>query len=429
MAIQLSQIHSYLDARNGLVALKNSEHVNDYQLQEAIEHLYSRRNVNKMIRTELESDESLGTALYTCARMLEIWIEEDHYESKNESKKKLIGWDLEEMLLNFMTVLMQQDFGYFELTKVVGSMVQFTPYEDYMEGVKRCAEILVKMAEADLFDIVPASDSPRGQICISLPYGFDGAVAEAIDRVKFLPPMVCKPKKIKRNNQSGYLTHDSHRITKRLQRHNKDICLDVLNIVNAVPYSLNMELLQRISDTFKVDEEKDLDVETQRKLWEAHQERTYKTAIEMYALGNKFYEEWFFCYRGRMYDRGYEIHLQGNSFKKAMIDFHEQFETTGWETYAEDFDFELPTIEEEYFSDINENSEVQDSGECMANVSNECPTDVSFTDELQEPTFGSQQTFDYIGHHMGGMSETLPSELPEPTRKEEPVALAETPLF
>lgn len=353
-SIQLAGLNDYKDIRQGLMGLKKSENVSDFELQKTIEHMYSRKHVQKLIRTDLESDEQLKAALYTAARVIEIWIDKDHYESKNESKQKLKGVDLEAMLLDFMCVLMQQDQTYFEMTKVVGALVQFTPYDDYMEGVKRCCELLCLMASVDLFDIDAAADSPRGQVSIRLPYGFEGETAEAIQRAKFLPPMVCKPKKLKRNNQSGYLTQDSHRITKRLQRHNEDICLDVLNIVNSTPYSLCMELLDRVTDTFKVDEEKDIDVETQRMLWELHQERTYKTAIEIYALGNKFYEEWFFCYRGRMYDRGYELHLQGNDFKKAMLDFHDQTETTGWEAYAEDFGFELPTISEEFFEPTEE---------------------------------------------------------------------------
>lgn len=355
--IEVVSADNYADIRNSLVALKERGE-SPFKLQQTIENLYSRKVVNKAIRAELETDEMLGAALFTAARMVELWIDEDHYESKNQSKQLLKGFDVDVMLLDFMTVLMQQDTSYFELTKVVGSMVQFTPWkDDYMVGIKRCAELLVKMAEADLFDVIPANSSALGQVTIQLPYGFDDELADAIRRSKFLPPMVCKPKFLKRNNQSGYLTHDSHRITKRLQRHSGDICLEVLNLVNATAYSLNMELLERVTDTFKPDEEKDVDVKTQQMLWEVHQERTAKTAIEMFALGNKFYFEWFVDYRGRMYDRGYELHLQGNDFKKAMIDFHEPSEIDGWEAYADDFGFELPTIGELYGS--SESAEVQ----------------------------------------------------------------------
>ena len=371
MTIELSNTSDYLAIRNGLVALKNSDIVSDFELQKTIEKTYSKKNLRGLIRKDLEEDELFHASLFLCKRLIDKWIDEDHYDTKKESLKALKEFDVETMLLDFLTVLMQQDQNYFEMTKIVGQLVSYTPYDDdYMVGVKRCCEILVKMAEADLINIDPAYNSPLGQVSVQVPFDFEGETGEAIARAKFLPPMVCKPKKVTKNSQSGYLTQQSHRITKRLQRHNGDICLDTINLSNQIAYSINMEVLERVSDEFSVDEEKDMDEATQRMLWENHQERTYKTALEMIALGNKFYFEWFKDYRGREYDRGYELHLQGKSFKKAMLDFHEHREVDGWEAYANDFDFTLP---EEYLNDIDETTEVQEEELCTMEIPEPTP--------------------------------------------------------
>lgn len=344
----------------GLVHL--SETGSKVELQTKIEELYSKRNLHKLIRAEIASEEDIQASLYTCARVIEDWITLDEYESKNMEKQRLIGVDLEEMLLDMMVVLMQQDFHYFELTTVVAGCLACTPFgkinpdlddneiKAYKRGIKCTAAILVHMAECDLIDIIPAYRSSTGTVCISMPFSFDGDTGEAIQRAKFLPPMVCKPKKLTKNTQSAYQTFDSHRITKRLQRHNDDICLDVLNLVNSTPYTLNLDVLEQLTDDFEPKDEeyyakkgkKPISIGKQQALFDAHVESTQRTCAELINLGNEFYFEWFYCYRGRMYDRGYELHIQGTSFKKSMLDFKEPMPIDGWQMYANEFDFEVP---------------------------------------------------------------------------------------
>lgn len=320
-----------------LKRLAESPMVSKYDLQLLMESLYSRKNINKMVRQEIEDCTQLKDHIKLCVKRINKWIDEDHYESKANSLNALRDFNIEEMLVSFMSIFMVQDQRYVELTKVIGQVLHFTPWDDYMEAAKRTCEIIVKMAECDLLDMNPAYVSATGTVSVVFKWFIDGETAKYIKRAKFLPPMVCKPKKIKRNRDSGYLTFNSHRITRKLQQHDEDICLDVLNLVNSTAYSLNEELLKRVEDEFSYDEEKDIDIEMQRKIWEEHQIDTWNTAIELINMGNEFFFEWFYDYRGRMYDRGHEIHLQGKSYKKAMLDFHEKREIEGFEQYADIF--------------------------------------------------------------------------------------------
>lgn len=376
MAVQLANLNSFADILAGLTQIKEAGATN-YELQGAIENVYSKRNIRKMVMSDIQECEPIMHSVFTCVRFIEDWMQQDFYLSKNLEIKKLEGTDLEAMVLDIMVILMQQDFHYFEMTKVVASVLKCTPFggvilelendtesKAYMRGIKCACSILVKMAEADLIDIHPAYRSATGTVCVSLPFHFDGETGKAIERAKFLPPMVCKPKKLKKNTDSGYLSFNSHRITKKLQQHNGDICLDVINLVNSTPYTLNQQVLEMCHDEFSFDDEKDLDEEKQRELFEAHVKATNETCIELITLGNKFWFEWFVDYRGRMYDRGYELHIQGNSYKKAMLDFHEPSEITGWEAYASIFDFDVPSETELALAELEEKENQSNNSIC-----------------------------------------------------------------
>jgi hypothetical protein len=108
-----------------------------------------------------------------------------------------------------------------------------------------------------------------------------------------------------------------------------------------------------------------------------------------------------------------------------MIDFHDQFETTGWEAYAEDFDFELPTIEEEYYVP-NENSQVQEFIEHVAQPNAEHAENHDASCEFQDANYYEQDAPIFVQRSVPA---TGTEELPTIAPKEEPVELAETPLF
>lgn len=397
MSVQLTNLNTFEDILKGLTQLK-SMNVGAKALQETVENVYSKRNIRTLIEKDLKDSPNILAALFTATKFIEDWMQEDFFQSKNMEIRKLEGVDLEEMVFNIMIILMQQDFHYFEMTKVVAAAMKCTPFGEvideldgdtpskaYMRGIACTCSILVILAEADLIDITPAYRSVSGTVMVSLPFSFDGETGKAIKRAKFLPPMLCKPKVIKSNKESGYLSFNSHRITKRLQQHDGDICLDVVNLVNSIPYTLNVGVLNSTEDSFEFKEDKPHDEEKQKQLFDNHILATKQTAIEMIALGNKFYFEWFVDYRGRMYDRGYELHIQGNCYKKAMLDFAEPRKIEGYEAYASIFDFDVPSETQLALEELEQEESNQVNNEVNTNGS-EQPT-VDEEEDGEVPTF------------------------------------------
>lgn len=124
--------------------------------------------------------------------------------------------------------------------------------------------------------------------------------------------------------------------------HDEDICLDVLNILNANEYCLDEAVIAYCSDTWTQEEltsEEFNELSHQDKLiysmsqeqWEIHQEQSYKIKTLMLYHNNSFYLQNKVDKRGRIYTSGYHISTQGNSFKKACINLKKKEICTGLE--------------------------------------------------------------------------------------------------
>lgn len=399
MSVQLSNLNTFEDILKGLKQVDTL--VSKKELQATIENVYSKRNIRKLIENDLKDSPNLQASMFTAARFIEDWSKEDFYQAKNLELRKLDNVDLDELVVNIMIALFQQDFHFFEMTKVIASVMKCTPFGEvieelgddtpskaYMRGIKCSCSLLVQLAQADLIDIFPAYRSVTGTVMVSLPFSFDGETGKAIERAKFLPPMMCKPKTLKSNKESAYLSFNSHRITKKLQQHDGDICLDVINLVNSIPYTLNQQVLNTTEDEFEFKDDKPHDEEKQKQLFSNHILATKQTAIELISLGNKFYFEWFVDYRGRMYDRGYEIHIQGNCYKKAMLDFAEPRKIEGYEAYANIFNFPVISETQLALEELEQEELNQSNNEDVPTdaIGSEQPT-VDEEEEGEVPTF------------------------------------------
>ena len=89
----------------------------------------------------------------------------------------------------------------------------------------------------------------------------------------------------------------------RGNNHKGKQAVDVLNILQQVQFELDMDILINFKDDA---------------LFDTHQFE----AISAGLLGKGFQFEWNYDKRGRSYSTGYDIQLQGNEFKKALISLH-----------------------------------------------------------------------------------------------------------
>ena len=153
----------------------------------------------------------------------------------------------------------------------------------------------------------------KGLDVVSL-YKLEPQTKHFIEGTKYLPPMICEPLLIRKNNDSAYLTIDQDSVLLHNQYHNFRLNLSVLNNCNKIELTLDEEVLAEIEEPTKV-------LNTYRKKYN-HDLMVLSSNIvydELINAGNKFYLTHKFDTRGRLYCQGYHVNYQGSPYKRASI--------------------------------------------------------------------------------------------------------------
>lgn len=174
-------------------------------------------------------------------------------------------------------------------------------------------------AEADLVDwSVPL------QLFI-VKFTISDDVQEELDRFQFPLPMVVPPRVVKNNSQTGYLTTGGSIILKK-NHHDEDVCLDHINRMNQVQFTLNTEVATLVKNQWrnldkpKPGETKE-DFERRKRAFEKY-DRTAKDVIQLLMQHSKvFHLTHKYDKRGRTYCQGYHVNYQGAAWNKACIEF------------------------------------------------------------------------------------------------------------
>jgi hypothetical protein len=281
--------------------------------QEFNEKRYSRRFIDTYIREEIAASPMLTERIQIGTQMIEHWMSQDYYDSKNARLKQLFALDIEELVTDVLVGI-----AYFvreELfTSVSAQLAGRLGFSDKPDAIKTMAEIIAVLSYMDIFAI---RKKTRGSSMMLISHmQFSAKVMDQIEQSEYLPPMVCKPKKLLNNRSSGYLFGGDSLILKANNHHDGDICLDVLNLMNNVPLALSTEFLSTIEE---VPSEAPV-TQDQLDNWNRFKIQSYRFYKLMVDQGNRFHLTHKVDKRGRAYAQGYHISTQGSSFKKAMIE-------------------------------------------------------------------------------------------------------------
>lgn len=196
---------------------------------------------------------------------------------------------------------------------------------------QKCADTLLKIAEADLLHYVHEPGGPRKQGMFHLAIDVDDSVKEELERYRFPLPFLVPPSEVTRNNETGYYADHSKygSLVLRNPHPEGDICLDHINRVNQIPLQLNLDVLVNVKNNWR-----NLDRQKPNESWGDYQKR--KRAFEKYdtasrdvidhvvMLGNRFWLSHRYDKRGRCYAHAYHIHPQGNDWNKSVIELVNQ---------------------------------------------------------------------------------------------------------
>ena len=143
----------------------------------------------------------------------------------------------------------------------------------------------------------------------------------------FPPPLVVLPNKIKNNRDSGYLLQDNKRSVMLGKAHTEeDVCLDVLNILNAIPHTFDHYVVENTENTFKNTKSRKpgeslVDYKKRIKQFARFNKESRLLIQEICDMTDVFYFDHAYCMRGRIYSRGYHVNYQGNEWAKGVVAF------------------------------------------------------------------------------------------------------------
>lgn len=292
--------------------------------QEVMEDTYSRTNRRQWIIKEIQQTQEIKDLIAEIAFDAEDWI--DHpasYKSLESIKEQLRNQAEIRIILHNciyeMFICVLQDNRPKTIQQVVGVGAKELEYylQDTLQALKLTSEILGLMCSKDLIDIDTATYGDTDYAMVYTQYDLPEELLEKMAQTKYMPPMIVRPNHVWENRDNAYLTFKSSMILgDKHNYHENKISLDVINIQNSIPLTLNKEILN-------IEEESKKPLDTPEKIRNFYtMQKASRTVYEsILENGNVFYNTHAFDMRGRLYSQGYYVHIQSTEYKKSLIDF------------------------------------------------------------------------------------------------------------
>lgn len=286
--------------------------------QEVLEDTYSRTNNNRWVLKAIESDPEILGLIDKVLDDINLWIYLDEYDSINKIKAKIYQADFDRIVKAMFGIVLLDDIPK-TIQQVAG--VGASLLEDYLQDpfkrVKAAAEIIGIMCSHDLVDVTPAMDGGTEYTMVSSEYSLPEDIIERIHATKYMPPMIIPPCKVRNNGGGCYLTFNEPVILgDRHNFHEDEIALDVINIQNSIPLELDEMILG-------MEEVSNKPLDTPEKIVNFNRMKDASRAVYKLIMecGNEFYNPHAFDMRGRLYSKGYYVHIQSTEYKKCLINF------------------------------------------------------------------------------------------------------------
>lgn len=302
-------------------------------VQRANEYRFAKKHIDRHIRLEIEQIQANREKVEKGVSLLEEWLAGDYYASKNKRLAQLQGLNLYELVVSIFTGV-AYCFEPQLFASVTSQLAGRLRFDDKRDAIITVAEMVALLADTDAYDI--------GQVAKGTSYlvvsrmEFSEKLQGYIENCRYVPPMVCPPLKVKHNFESGYLTFKDSMILGKGNHHDGDLCLDVINIQNAVALKLDVEFLCNVEEepSKPLDEVSGMDRKNRAQIamevwqkkenWDRFKRESYEFYSMLVKQGNRFYLTHKVDTRGRMYAQGYHISTQGTGFKKAMLELADE---------------------------------------------------------------------------------------------------------
>lgn len=280
--------------------------MNQSTLEHVLHPYHISSDIQEYLRVKYANEvDSLTTSLRE-------YISQSYWDSKNERLQSL-NKDLTKVILNILTQTVLIASDYVPLLTICSS-VSFggSRYHD----IQTCADVLWILNQTDLILI----DIRGGTYYIQSNMQLTDELVNRLNIMCVLPPMLVKPRTLRQNKSSGYLTinKDNLILGDKENYHDEAISLDVLNTLNSQAFQLDLDVCYKFQKEFKSEFDKDTDEYL-------NQLKTHNKAKEQFEYFRDVIQDKtiFFTHkvdkRGRVYSQGYQFNTGGSSFEKACL--------------------------------------------------------------------------------------------------------------
>lgn len=308
------------------------------QRQLETEAMYSRKGIKQAILDYMATIPECEEVIDQGVMLLKMWCEsESDYESKKTRKAHISQMDLRELVIDVFVRITSQT-SETTLNNLASQLAPIMGFDDTRVGIQAMAEVLAILTDTQFYDLV--KPHINSSIYVRCKFYLPDDLQAYVERACYLPPLLVKPKKLRGNRDSGYLSvkGESLILGGSHNHHNDPISLDVLNIMNAYRLTLNEWMIDNVIeepthdlDTLDPDKAQGLTeiemnkaIAQQKTNWLRHLEQSAIFYQHIRDNGNLMYITNKPDKRGRFYSQGYHINPQGTSYKKACVDLYDK---------------------------------------------------------------------------------------------------------
>lgn len=312
-----------------------------YLLQEKIEKTFSKKFITAAAVDDLLTCESIVNKLNRGIEYVNTWLNKDHDIDRELRLLAVRELDIKELVMQVVACISLECQKPMKLVSVASLCARHLNMSDKVEAIHTMAEIIAVLGETDLFD---NKKTREGWIVISR-VGLDAEVTQYADNALYLPPLIIKPRKVRSNRDSGYITQRGESLILGFyeNHHDDNICLDVINILNSNEYELDTDFIDNnvmewSEPEFEVGKHTHYEEEQITAMSKDYFENYFKEQSKFFVKlmkhhGNSMYITNKVDKRGRIYSQGFHINPQGDSYHKAMLNLKHREIPTGLDSW------------------------------------------------------------------------------------------------
>ncbi|WP_432481737.1 hypothetical protein [Moraxella sp. ZY200743] len=301
--------------------------------QRTLEYYFHPSHIKQAIIDDLKT--SFANEINQSIKHIKTYIDAPEQSIKRYERKQVIkDLPLYDLILDILSTVSMNARTPIPVVSIA-NMITLDNMPKY-HSIQTVCELLIVLSQIPYFTLIGKKwDMRTIQTNITLPQ----IIQDRLNHACYLPPMVEKPKYIKNNHTSGYLTfNDSVILGYTQNQHDMPLSLDVLNTLNNNQYELDEYILNNFTKPWHRDEldENELSLLSNSEQQDYYlQAQTFNMFVQQFEVMTKHLrnQTLYFTHkydkRGRVYSQGYHYNPQGSSFEKACLNLKTKEYITG----------------------------------------------------------------------------------------------------